>query len=912
MGGEMAGEATQANPGSLDEPQHFKDVFDKELAEIECRRRKINQDLKGGRCCGLAGDLKGLALSGGGIRSATFCLGVLQKFNDLGLLTRFDYLSTVSGGGFIGGWWSAWLSRSQKTGLFPPREQIEPGREDLYRNRVTSGSSDSSMCAGVDPIHHLRLFSDYLTPRKGALSLDTWRAITVGLRNLLATWLILLPVMVAVILIAQLYFVGFQPEFFGASAELGSPEWSERVRLVLAPLIFLGGLFVTISFAWVINTWDSDPKGTRYIRQISVGSGLIAGALVTGALGYEALYLWSIQTGNPKGLFISPLHVVVSASLWLGVAIVILFLCYRRAIAAKCSPEELGTRLTQVSEAILIALVAVGLVLGYFGFVQEIWTYASSGANHYVVRAGGSMAVLGSIASIAFTLWKASPTGGGDLRAEGRRSAASQVVFAIAPPAALVLIGWLAAVAVDRLFEHALTDHPVMSYTSALVFVLLSLLCLGWEWKTGPQQARKSELLRQVFGPLYLLFLGVLIVLGVLVYWWPAELTKHPALFPEFLVFIGLALMFGWVGTFGWYVDPNALSLHGFYKARLTRAYLGASNFARRGTTSEITDAVSGDDVCLSELKNCEFGAPYHLINTTLNLVGGHDLSTAQRLAEPFLMSRHYCGAVGGYRPTKDYMNNRLTLGTAVAVSGAAVSPNMGSMTLGSALAMLLTFFNIRLGYWAPTPNQSSWRSPQARHWPWYTLREFMSQTTSQGKYCNLSDGGHFDNTGVYSLIQRACKFIVMVDCGADPRPCFQDLGEVIRRCRIDFGAEIDIDITELADTAPPVQVTRCLRGTIKYSDEHLRSLGRPRQDRPATLILIKPSLTAEEATGGRPGGNPRASADIRQFRLTNSDYPQISTADQWFSEAQFESYRQLGELSAETAYATFLEKLMT
>ena len=820
MAAEVKGaQANPQRPSSSDEPFNFRQVFEGELGQIRERRGAAEDP---------SGDLNGLALSGGGIRSATYCLGVLQGFTRLGLLARFDYLSTVSGGGFIGGWWSAWFSRSQHIGMFPPPEQIEPGREHSYRKKASSGLTDSSISAGVDPIHHVRLFSNYLTPRKGALSLDTWRAITVGFRNLLATWLILLPVMVAVILLVQMYFVHFQGgQFFGAPAKIGDPEWSQRVRLLLAPLIFLGGLFVTISFAWVINTWDSGPLGTWYIRWISVVFALIAGVLVTGTVAFEALGidLLSIREEHLKDLSTPQLHPgLVFSLVWLILAILTLLCCYWPAITRKCTPEETGTRLTQASQAILVGLVAVGVTLGFFGFVREFWAYVDAAERSYVAKAGGWMAVLGSLASIAFTLWKASPTGGGDLRGEERSELPSRLVFAIAPPAALVIIGWLVAEAVDRSFSHLLgcdfeTERQVF-YWSALVFVSLSLACLFWE---TVHERMVPELLHWILGFVYVSFLGVLI------FGWRSGLMTEPTWLPEFLAFTGLALMWGWVGTFGWYVDPNELSLHGFYKARLTRAYLGASNPKRFFAGSEVTKAVNGDDVLLSDLQNCQSGAPYHLINTTLNLVGGHDLGTAQRMAEPFLLSKLYCGAVGGYRPTEHYMNGRLTLGTAVAVSGAAVSPNMGSMTVGSALAMLMTFFNIRLGYWAPTPSHRSWRSPQARHWPWYTLREFLSQTTDQAKYCNLSDGGHFDNTGVYSLIARACRSIVMVDCGADPRPCFQDLGGVIRRCRIDFGAEIEIDITGLANPASPTR-RRSAADRASYTRTCRRKAGPSRQ----------------------------------------------------------------------------------
>ena len=92
-----------------------------------------------------------------------------------------------------------------------------------------------------------------------------------------------------------------------------------------------------------------------------------------------------------------------------------------------------------------------------------------------------------------------------------------------------------------------------------------------------------------------------------------------------------VAVSLSCVVAIGWTADPNALSLHDFYKFRLVRAYLGGSNPRRAMNNSEITDSVEGDDVRMSELANCSCGGPYHLVNVTLNLTAGHDLATAQR-----------------------------------------------------------------------------------------------------------------------------------------------------------------------------------------------------------------------------------------------------------------------------------------
>ncbi len=372
-----------------------------------------------------------------------------------------------------------------------------------------------------------------------------------------------------------------------------------------------------------------------------------------------------------------------------------------------------------------------------------------------------------------------------------------------------------------------------------------------------------------------------------------------------YLVLGLLAAICVWVGALGWMVDPNAVSMHQFYKGRLVRAYLGASNILRyKLGNKEITETVGGDDLPLKSLINCDRAGPYHLINTTLNLSAGRDLATAQRSASSFVLSQKYCGSSRTkYRVTDKYMNGQLTLGTAVAASGAAVSPSMGAKKPTSALAMLMTLLNVRLGYWAPTPHRKGWNSSQPRLWPFYLVREFLSQTNDLSDYCYLTDGGHFDNTGLYSLIERGCRFVVLVDCGADPRPPrFEDLGEAIRRCRIDFGTEINLKLDSFRNSECPNTASCFAIGKIKFSEKHLRTLALagngkgpgPKRDalkREGIIVYVKPSLIAN------------ATADVRGYGFENKFFPQQPTTNQWFGEAQFESYRRLGQTCAHSAF---------
>jgi len=135
-----------------------------------------------------------LCCSGGGIRSATFCLGVIQclaahRVGDFlpaddakrdaehSLLGRFQFLSTVSGGGYVGSWLSSWLKRDEFHKVI---ENLtgRPGGPDVEPPEIS----------------WLRAYSNYLTPRLGIASADAWAAVAIFVRNLILNWLIIIPV----------------------------------------------------------------------------------------------------------------------------------------------------------------------------------------------------------------------------------------------------------------------------------------------------------------------------------------------------------------------------------------------------------------------------------------------------------------------------------------------------------------------------------------------------------------------------------------------------------------------------------------------------------------------------------------------------------------------------------------------
>src|SRR5215471_8317366 len=136
--------------------------------------------------------LAAICLSGGGIRSATFGLGVLQGLAHNKLLSAFSYISTVSGGGYVGSWLSAWVRR-HPDGLVGVERELPSEHPPLL------------LRPEPEPINHLRNYSNYLTPKLGLLSADTWTLVAIVVRNLLLNWLVLIPLMLAALALPRLF-----------------------------------------------------------------------------------------------------------------------------------------------------------------------------------------------------------------------------------------------------------------------------------------------------------------------------------------------------------------------------------------------------------------------------------------------------------------------------------------------------------------------------------------------------------------------------------------------------------------------------------------------------------------------------------------------------------------------------------
>jgi hypothetical protein len=329
-------------------------------------------------------------------------------------------------------------------------------------------------------------------------------------------------------------------------------------------------------------------------------------------------------------------------------------------------------------------------------------------------------------------------------------------------------------------------------------------------------------------------------------------------------------------------ININEFSLNHFYMNRLVRCYLGASQGNLRNP-NRFTGFDPKDDFRLSTLlpNNKEpYLGPYPILNCALNLNHGKELAWQERKASSFVFTPAFCGYVpasspAGYVETGEFSEpNGPRIGMAMATSGAAVNPNMGYHTQATT-ALLMTIFNVRLGWWVGnTRFPAAAATPGPRIALRYLVSELFGFTDEDSKYANLSDGGHFENLGLYELARRKCRFIIVGDGEQDENYQFESLGGAIRKIRIDFGYSIRISPKRIFLEDQFSQV-HCAVGTIDYNEG---------QDKCGVILYLKASLTGDE------------SYDVTQHKKANPSFPHDTTANQFFTESMFESYRKLGK----------------
>lgn len=790
-----------------------------------------------------------LCLSGGGIRSATFGLGVLQGLARKGLLGKFDFLSTVSGGGFVGGWLSAWI-------------KVEPeGRDRVFEQLARP--PDAKLDPEWEPIRHLRAYSNYLTPRLGFFSADTWTLGATFFRNVMLNWIALLSWLAALLLIPR----------FSMFVVLAQPGKSALVALAVA-----AGCSLAAATAYA--SVDLPTMGNARWPQRRFLAGWLVPMMAAAVL-YFAWWAGYRNTSRLAGPLMSSIWGLFVIQIFVGLASGVGCAAGAAIVAWRGRPEgRIGfslKRLLRVVGTVLVTVVLTGSLTGFFAWwiAAEVFPAPAHSARNFACFAVPLLLALFFLANslfIGLTSWWAS-----DQDREWWGRAVAWLCAAIGGWALLHgLVLWapalVANVEVTEVWKWLVAaGGGVAGLVAAIVGFGKNPLAKS---SGGTSSIPGTRILAAISLAFFVLISCILSVLldapggqlkhpGVL---WDAEIRRE---FLRLLAFIGSFAGLGF--AMGFFVNVNKFSLHAMYRDRLIRAFLGASRSDR--APHWFTGFDPGDNFKVDDLKP---GRPFHIVNMALNLVKGGNLAWQERKAAPFTVSRLHCGSWSlGYRAADRY-GHGVSLGTALAISGAAANPNQGYHS-SPLVSFLMTVFNLRLGWWLGNPGSKgarTWKRSGPLHGTIALINEALGNTTESYPYVNLSDGGHFDNLGLHEMVLRRCRHIVAVDAGCDRSRVFADLGHAIRKIRIDLGIPIDIQV--VLPQKPGVRPSSFALGTIRYS-----TIDGPGTD--GTLLYIKPVICGDEP------------ADVAQYAAAFPDFPHETTADQWFSESQMESYRALG-----------------
>jgi hypothetical protein len=925
----------------------------------------------------------GLCFSGGGIRSATFNLGLLQgmaeqRVQGTPVLQKFDYLSTVSGGGYIHEWLAAWTKREQS--YVKVQQQLiplpAPGCEPLP----------------PAPLTWLRRYSNYLTPEMGFFTADTWVVAAIWLRNTFLNQLVLISGLLLIVLVPHLLTLGgaappgTQPSIkcitihddtstpcvwinsFSATLRDRTPPHGSAFAGALTRLKLMTSAVHEVAFSFTRNS--------VFLATLAILTFLAGVVTMAFSLRRARLYRriqgdkkrWNTSAGGGQGVAQAIVGCMLLSSLcitrlmflkdvWQDCQVAISACAYVLLLGANITVSQSGGA-REAFEALNAYSASKS------GFWKRSWIWLKSVVGLiFLLSAVAAAGATGLFLLLRWIVCCELPRLSGPLGLAGYGDDPWRLALVAGPPLFLAvpffshvllagLIGrdfpdwlreWLASVRAWSLmigllwgcwFGISLLTRPALLAVWAATRGGRWAVLIGWIATTGAsvlagkstktngkemQTSGTSRALNIVatVGP-YIFIVGLMILLS-----WAADLALglfHSGWWYGVIYFLPMTVF----ALFGWRVDINEFSMHAFYRNRLTRCYLGATNPARRPNPLTGFDDRDTKDTVLSSFRAANYEGPFPIFCSTLNLTFGEDLAWQQRKAASFIFTPLYSGyhvgwttgkekgglSYNGYVPTRTfaYPDGGINMATAVAISGAAVSPNWGYHT-NPATAFLLTMFNVRLGWWLRNPRTSKDagkvcsplqvydpdEAPAPRFPARQLYKELIGSVTDSSRFVYLTDGGHFENMGLYELVRRRCRFIVVCDAEEDHDYTFEGIGNAIQRCRIDFGVEIELNLLPLRPQMDrrlgyPVCKHHFVSGEVTYPE---RWGVAPTVK--GKILYIKSSLTGQEPKFGAIHNLPGEPGDVVKQRLQCPPFPNDSTANQWFDEQTFESYRRLG-----------------
>ncbi|NYT79763.1 patatin-like phospholipase family protein [Alcaligenaceae bacterium] len=836
----------------------------------------------------------GIALSGGGIRSATFSFGVLRALAHRKLLLRFDLLSTVSGGGYIG---------ATIGSLFHRAANGDEARavQDAIDGQFPSPDGGEKSTSWF--LWWLRANGRYLIPQGVK---DTTFAVALYLRNLVGIHfeLGLIAILIGLLLAAvdlgawwtieQLGYQFANKDFFAWLRWI--PNW--------LPTIFLLLPFVALCAARLGAAYWAVPWAQVHARGVSVGS-------TDAANTFPATKIAGKSTAPAKPKVKTP-WIILGGVLVTDIALSIIFWKY-------------GTTSTGVGNIVRNALWWTCSVL------VALWVTGAYTAQRQLLKARNS-------ASAALQT------------DEARNVLTKRLAKTLRLMMAIVLVGVVDRVAWFLAFNEGSMVN--VGLTLALVVaVLRGLMPLVTSFAAKDGMGASAVLMLGRIGGYVMIFL--------LTSWW-VTLVFHAVLgalfFGRSLDYAGAWLVLGLLAIpiIGYVVFTgrnltflNLSSLHYFYRARLVRSYLGAANPSRFGaagelgaisqartqmgmdqTVTSIYKVRADDDISLTRYRPQDSGGPIHLINVCVNQTkdprGGIFNQDRRGLALTVASGGLMRESLNDW--TQLSKSSGMSVGRWMAISGAAAAPGMGFRTQGG-LAALMTFAGVRLGYWW-SKGEREGTHEKVKTNPLSKSMGLLAEVFGKfegtaGPDWFLTDGGHFENTGAYALLAQRAEVIVVADCGADPHYKFADLENLVRIARVDLHADIQFLRPKPASRQPGQSALHPQYRSPSCLAEPSELVGffgsindLASKDGTACLALAKVVYGGERPGKGililiKPNICEGLPVDLVNFKLQYPDFPQQPTADQFFSEAQWESYFLLGQYLGSTLNCKFIEQVL-
>ena len=847
-----------------------------------------------------------LCLSGGGIRSATFALGVLQGLAHLGVLGKFDYLSTVSGGGYTGGWLTAWLKRAGPNGREAALRALDPGQSGPL-----TGATEAPQ------VDYLRRMCRYLAPKGGASSADFWTLLATLGRNLFLNWLVILPLIGAALLIPRInYGLTESLQTVGTEGLAGF----QCLAVSNESMIWLGVTLAGFGIAFAYIALVFSGVGQQWSQVRFLGWCLLP--LVAGAIG--ATNFWAAFPCDLQVPWMAGVSAALPATAWILFGIIPGL--FRGGDKQGSAPRSRLTARTVIAAAVSGPLFG----LGWYWFATYPFGMTAGVETDQLYAV---LAVPFSLALVTISIALFAGVAGNDLD-DGALEWWSRCAAWIG----LAAFGWLAAGTLVffcaewlesgvRVIANFLSlDHRwSTAVLTSLAPLLASITALAA--RSGRKGSRPSK--SRVVGQSLAMPLVILLLLssiawldlravemleyhtyrsagghdlpcptsasvgpsaGTITRADGSHLACHPLggglgeALQLFALFVGVGLLMSY------FVPVNRFSLHGMYRERLIRTFLGASRDDRQ--PNPFTGFDGKDDLRVPELADVR---PLHVICTTLDAVSSTSVDGHEKQAQSFTFTPLHVGnRQVGYRPAAEYgsdggkLGTGVSLGMALSVSGAAASSQLGIYSTPGT-AFLMTLANARLGLWFGNPrDDKSWRNSEPPLGVGPIARELLGLTTDSNPFVYLSDGGHYENLGLWEMVARRCRYIVVSDAGADPEYSFSSLSNAIRRIRLDLGIPIEFDPIPITKAGQGHGNPHAAMGVIRYSA--MDGASAP----PGTILYLRATLAGDEPV------------DVLNYAKVDPLFPNDSTADQFFDEARFESYRVLGFHTVLAATAGF------